>query len=188
MNESTDFGLDVYQANALATAVYPNSGRCLLYPVLGLVNEACELAEKCVEVMPVTPEGHPAEPIRRFFRALSTVGDIAGQLKKAWRDDAGSLVKSARDCQIQDQLGRLLDELEDFEGAVQATDVIDLPVLVLDVSARTAFGKEIGDALWYCAGAAYELGFKLSGIAAANNLKLKKRQEAGTLCGSGDNR
>lgn len=35
-----------YQQKALETAVYPNIGNCLYYPVLGLSGEAGEVAEK----------------------------------------------------------------------------------------------------------------------------------------------
>lgn len=35
-----------YQQKALTTAVYPNIGKCLYYPTLGLAGEAGEVAEK----------------------------------------------------------------------------------------------------------------------------------------------
>lgn len=48
--------------------------------------------------------------------------------------------------------------------------------------------KELGDALWYFAALARELGLRLSDIAHENLLKLQDRQERGVLQGNGDNR
>ena len=53
---------------------------------------------------------------------------------------------------------------------------------------REAFGKEIGDVLWYLAVFADHLGLKLEDIATANLEKLASRQKRGKLGGSGDNR
>ena len=47
---------------------------------------------------------------------------------------------------------------------------------------------ELGDALWYLAVCADELGFDLESIAEANLTKLRSRKERGVLGGSGDNR
>jgi NTP pyrophosphatase (non-canonical NTP hydrolase) len=47
---------------------------------------------------------------------------------------------------------------------------------------------ELGDALWYVANAATELGVSLGDIAEANLNKLRSRSDAGTLRGSGDSR
>jgi len=49
-------------------------------------------------------------------------------------------------------------------------------------------GKELGDVCWEVAMLATALGYDLSNIMGANLAKLSKRQEAGTLAGSGDNR
>ena len=45
---------------------------------------------------------------------------------------------------------------------------------------------EIGDVLWYLAQLCEVLGLSLSEIAENNLMKLQKRQEAGTIKGSGD--
>lgn len=47
---------------------------------------------------------------------------------------------------------------------------------------------ELGDCLWYVAQLATELGVPLENIANHNLDKLSKRQERGTLGGSGDDR
>jgi NTP pyrophosphatase (non-canonical NTP hydrolase) len=48
--------------------------------------------------------------------------------------------------------------------------------------------KEIGDVLWYLSELARLTGTSLSACAQMNNEKLRKRQEAGTIRGSGDDR
>lgn len=54
--------------------------------------------------------------------------------------------------------------------------------------ARAVIVNEIGDALWYIANLAFELGIELDMIAHQNLRKLSARQEGKTLKGSGDDR
>jgi len=58
----------------------------------------------------------------------------------------------------------------------------------MDEAFRLELAKELGDRLWYIAGAASELGYSLSEIAAINIEKLTSRKERGVLVGEGDNR
>ena len=53
---------------------------------------------------------------------------------------------------------------------------------------RDQIASEIGDVLWYCAALATDLNLTLGMIAGQNEAKLRSRQEAGTIGGSGDNR
>ena len=53
---------------------------------------------------------------------------------------------------------------------------------------REDIASEIGDVLWYCAALATDLNLTLGMIAGQNEAKLRSRQEAGTIGGSGDNR
>jgi len=53
---------------------------------------------------------------------------------------------------------------------------------------KNEIGKEIGDALWYLAALARDLGLSLGDIAKQNIEKLQSRKERGVLQGSGDNR
>ena len=47
---------------------------------------------------------------------------------------------------------------------------------------------ELGDVLWYLAAVADMYGVQLSNVAEYNLTKLRKRKEAGTIAGSGENR
>jgi len=53
---------------------------------------------------------------------------------------------------------------------------------------RTEISKELGDVLWYIARIADDLGMDLNEIANTNLAKLARRQEQGTIKGSGDDR
>lgn len=59
---------------------------------------------------------------------------------------------------------------------------------VLDGPTRLALAEELGDAQWYIAECATEIGFTLEDIMEANLDKLAKRAERGVITGSGDNR
>jgi NTP pyrophosphatase (non-canonical NTP hydrolase) len=53
---------------------------------------------------------------------------------------------------------------------------------------RDKIRAEVGDALWYLARLADELGVQLGDLAYQNVIKLQDRKERGVLNGSGDNR
>ena len=55
-------------------------------------------------------------------------------------------------------------------------------------AALEAIGLELGDCAWYLAVLANELGVELDDLATANIEKLAKRQEEGTIKGTGDHR
>lgn len=57
-----------------------------------------------------------------------------------------------------------------------------------DTAFLTGMEKEIGDALWYIAGACEVLGFNMTHVAMLNLKKLEDRQERGVIKGDGDDR
>ena len=59
---------------------------------------------------------------------------------------------------------------------------------VVSEERRQSLKGEIGDALWYSAALARDLGFTLGEIAEENIAKLKSRQVRGVIQGEGDNR
>ena len=56
------------------------------------------------------------------------------------------------------------------------------------IAVNEAIADELGDVLWYLAGAAWMVGYTLEEIAAMNLSKLSSRQERGKLQGDGDTR
>ncbi len=58
----------------------------------------------------------------------------------------------------------------------------------LDEDTREKLKGELGDALWYFAVLANDLGLNLGDIARSNLVKLQSRKERGVLKGKGDNR
>lgn len=59
---------------------------------------------------------------------------------------------------------------------------------VINDEDRQQIAKEAGDVCWYLAALCTELGLDFGKVAEGNIAKLKKRQQDGTLGGSGDNR
>jgi NTP pyrophosphatase (non-canonical NTP hydrolase) len=74
-------------------------------------------------------------------------------------------------------------ELAEKVGKVMRDDLF-----MISEQKRELCGLELGDALWYIAASAKELGYTLEDIAEMNLNKLKSRQERNKLSGSGDNR
>jgi NTP pyrophosphatase (non-canonical NTP hydrolase) len=60
--------------------------------------------------------------------------------------------------------------------------------MIITPTRQDALVKELGDVLWYISNVADELGVSLDDVAVLNLGKLSKRQNAGNLQGSGDNR
>lgn len=116
---SEELSLNAFQKRAASTADYPLLGENLLYPALGVAEEA---------------------------------GEIAGKIKKLWRN----------------------------KGKTAAKD--------LTPEEKSAVVKELGDALWYVAQEATELGVTLQEVAEINTAKLLDRKERGVIKSEGDNR
>lgn len=65
--------IEEFQCRALATAIYPNRGNNLAYPVLGLVGESGEVAEKVKKM--IRDDGGFLTPDRRAA-IIKELGDV----------------------------------------------------------------------------------------------------------------
>jgi NTP pyrophosphatase (non-canonical NTP hydrolase) len=79
-----------------------------------------------------------------------------------------------------------LGEVGEIQGKIKKIWREDYQLL--DEVRVNEIALELGDALWYVAAMANELGFRLSDIATMNLEKLAARAAAATLKGDGDNR
>jgi len=94
--------LDHYQRESRLTAIYPNLGQNLDYPVLGLCGEAGEVAQSFMEgVRELLPLG------AAVLNLSATAGLLANQTKKIQRDDLG-VVTGERRKQLRKELGGVL--------------------------------------------------------------------------------
>lgn len=158
---------DEYQVRAMETAIYPDWCR-VVYPTLGLLGEASEVAEKVRNA--VFPEGR--EPLDRAQRHLWDVltdaiqsGRNAEILKKVFRDTGDAVNESfAKD--IQERVQRFL-----VDGA-QVSQV----------------KKEVAGGQWYTAASCRDLGVMMSEMMEGGLAQLASRKARGTLKGSGDDR
>ncbi len=66
-------GMEAYQEKAMKTAVYPKVGENLVYPVVGLANEAGEVAGQLKKLM--RDDGGKLTP-ERTERILAELGDV----------------------------------------------------------------------------------------------------------------
>lgn len=165
-------GLDEYQEKAMTTAKYkPSLGH--LYPLLGLIGEAAEVAEKIVEgVWPEGGAGHGLQIeglILSALREAIEAGKKCERVKKLLRDCAGDLPP--------DQMERLAGRVRE-SATLYASNPEKLESVI----------RELGDVLWYESVLARFLGASLSSVAEKNLAKLASRKERGVLHGSGDNR
>lgn len=153
-----------YQANAATTAIYPTEGECL-YPLLGLLGEVGEFAEKMEKIVfSSNPPGNLYEiAVQALLTEMAARGRTAETLKKLLRDRSDRLPD-----------GTLTSLAERKESLRQ----IDTGELI----------KELGDCLWYLSALASDFSIDLGEVARRNIDKLFSRKQRGCLQGSGDNR
>lgn len=149
-----------YQDKAIETAIYPRDGN-IIYPLLGLIDEATEVMEKVYEKFGDSDNF----TFMKTMKAAIDSGKDCGKLKKSIRDTKDSFT---------------LEKLKEIKI------LIDSGCLSHDFVIKIK--KEIGDVLWYCAALANDFGLKLDDIAEQNINKLKSRKERGVISGSGDDR
>lgn len=93
--------LNAYQAKARSTAIYPDLGNNLIYPVLGLLGEAGEVAEK-VKKMVRDDGGELSDDRREAIRkelgdVLWYVSQVAAELDSNLDDIAGMNIRKLED-------------------------------------------------------------------------------------------
>jgi hypothetical protein len=161
---------DGYQADIRRFRKYPPEAGPL-YPLLGLLSEVGEIAEKlaAAATAAAVEGGLTGAALYRdaavAFDGMASYGKMADRLKKGIRDN-----------------GRLASEstaaafAAAFAGAVRSPER-RLPLLA-----------ELGDATFYVAEAADRLDATFGDVASGNVAKLEDRAARGVLGGSGDTR
>jgi NTP pyrophosphatase (non-canonical NTP hydrolase) len=183
-----------YQRAAGSTAIYSGVGEGqVVYPVLGLLDESAEVAEKVLctlEARDDTPLPADTAALPLLAMALaSALGKLLGLLKKTWRDSGGTLDEG----RLRDLRGALvlvtsrLERVAEMLEGARPGQRIALPALAAAVD-DDAIQKELGDVLWYLARALSERRCCLGETARQNLRKLAARKSRGTLGGSGDER
>lgn len=114
---------DDYQDKVYSFALYPGrGGKALgvLYTLLGLLNEAGELAEKVLPLVnaSVPPNGLPTD-IKQTITTIVGHAKLAGQMKKAIRDKGKLPIPEKPNFNDQGQLEKLTSELGDVLWYVQ---------------------------------------------------------------------
>lgn len=149
-----------YQEFCKSTAVYPNIGENLIYPVLGLAGEVGELQEKIVQAIlesnyTILDDSAKIDPkiLTEMLQTYSEIGLKQNKLKKLIRD-SGFAVKFHYN--------------------------------ILPERVKNAMKAECGDIKWYCCMIDSELQSTSQEIIDQNIKKLSKRKSEGTIKGSGD--
>lgn len=182
--------IDEYQRNTNATAIYPGllEAQGLPYVLLGLIGEVGETVSELEHgLLPNQPEYGGPDTFFAVLQAASDIGVIAEQLKKAIRDDGGTLkgerLRKAR--LALTGLKMTIDHLDsDFRRGVDCVE-LDTPTVSIDGDEIPTIRKELGDICWYLAQTHENLGIKWSDTLKANNDKLMSRLERNVLSGDG---
>lgn len=185
---------EAYQKAAGVTAVYPNAGRCILYPAFGLAGELGEVMELVLAAYRGPEVGPGTDLVGDVLELVWRVGRVAEVVKKGYRDSlhasfvgGGCIVYSRRQAAIR-ELQRIAAVAEMLQYTLTHTAQFDFPELTFSVDASAGLEKELGDLQWYVAQFATEAGLSLEDLVIANARKLANRAERGTLHGSGNDR
>lgn len=155
--EYQELTFDQYQDLARETAVYPEEYKGM-YPLLGLIGETGELAEKFKDLLS-GDDGICSGVIDQAIAA----GKVAERVKKILRDQSDAALHAA-------------------------VSPLRLDPGKMNPEAMAALEKEQGDTLWYSAACCSDLGIRMGEVAAKNYAKLKSRHDRGKVKGSGDDR
>lgn len=180
-----------YQRGAAATAVYPNIGDNLAYPILGLANEAGELAEKVAEWLSGPPAVGQSDTLAAEI--ASEAGDVlwyAAQTATELGLDLGDLAVATGEPRQRDTVVVAVLRLVATTGIVAGIykKVIRDDDGVLNEVTRGKLSGKLSQTLADLAAVAAEVGTSLEQVGRANHDKLASRAHRGVLTGSGDHR
>ncbi len=144
----------------------------------GFVVVRCRGREGCLELKDMTDEQFHREYQIKGSRVVSTKLTFAAYQAKAYE----TALPSSKDAQYM--LNGLVSEVGEIAGAFKRRQRDGWS----DEKTREAALKELGDALWYAAGLATQLGADLGEVAQANLNKVKDRHDRDVIKGSGDER
>ncbi len=178
---------DSYQAFAETVAVYPNRGGCLIYPVIGLVDEACEVAGALLTILTTQVTAADHAVVCALLAGMTDLGKAAGLVKKLYRDGGGTITAGLV-TKLSTAARNVINDMEYLIAAVEAGGTVEMPPVALTSAAEQALVKELGDACWYVSQASTEVGVRLGHVFDLNADKLAGRSDRGTLHGSGDER
>lgn len=84
---------DEYQKQSRETAIYPNQGKNFIYPTLGLVGEAGEIAEKIKKVLRAGKDGLSEEEKGELSKEMGDVLWYMAQLSTEFGLSLGDIAK-----------------------------------------------------------------------------------------------
>jgi NTP pyrophosphatase (non-canonical NTP hydrolase) len=105
--------LNEYQDAASATAIYPNRGKNVIYPLLGLIGEVGEVVRKiqtAIDLGEIQLTSPIASIILRILDVASANGETAELLKKSIR---GEVVECIAECTVRTDKSAIEKELGD---------------------------------------------------------------------------
>jgi NTP pyrophosphatase (non-canonical NTP hydrolase) len=195
--------MNEFQAKAMGTAVYPERGGCVLYPLLGLIDEVGEVAEKVADgwdnsaailgLSELRDDDLPLAVVADVLEIAGLVGLLAGELKKIYRDGDGKFTdEKLKDLAAAFAVLRVsvrspaLDRL--WKMPEDSRPPLSLAESRTKFSNKKEIADELGDVQYYVAAVASEFAYTLGEIGRRNNAKLASRQARGVLHGSGDDR
>jgi hypothetical protein len=181
--------VDGFQDECTKTAVYPQAGDCLIYPLLGLINEVGEALEVVEKSIYAAEFDATMCLVADLFSCAIQLGKVAGLVKKAYRNHGGVLYGAALAAAVSaaEQLGDCHSELdESLEKWDPENDRVAFSTVRFTRQEQGRFAAEMGDVGWYWMGSLAEAKLRAENVARALLAKLRNRAEKGTLASTGD--
>ena len=187
-----------YQNAARRTAIYPNKGRNIFYPVLGLMNEISELDQKIFSKEFYVSQIH-GEAGDVLWYVSNVVSEMGGSLDKIFYETTDTFNEYQQEFMLQNTYFK---EEQNFRVILLMKHMLKTAGLIAGIVKKAH--RDNNDTLTVgakirievcLANIVNDLAMVLSlhavsfdYVAKMNLRKLKDRQERGVLQGSGDNR